>query len=207
MPRWIVLTALLAGCGNERVVEVFADTYEFMPLDGTRSWSYAKCWPDSDLCADDEARLSVSMADTDWAGRAVLLYEGVGEQSSFRVSWVSDESSGVSIEGWSAEGGRRVQLATPCVLLSEPAAIGKTVVSMTAEGRCRSTVVGFVIRENHWSNSPWEMVHVVLDGPDSLPLNGDLFFASSYGMAAFQPAADDALPWVLDGATYQGGRP
>jgi len=200
----IVLLVLLSGCGKDRVVEIVPDTYEFMPLDGTRSWSYAKCWPDADSCAEDEARLSVSMADTDGRGRATLLYENSDGASSFQVSWVSDQSSGVSIEGWSADGGSQVELATPCVILSEPAEIGKTVVSMTTEGRCRSTVVGFVERENRWSNSPWEMVHVILEGPDSLPLDGELFLASSYGMAGFQPS-DEPSPWVLDGAAYQAG--
>lgn len=195
---------LLTACGGGAATYVGHDTYQYFPLDGERTWTYAM--------DDDTAGYLLSVAKvatSTQAGTDVVTLEYSREDTGdllYSIRWSSDAGGGILIYGYDVQGGESVTFDTPVQFADYRMVGGDTTVTETNGMTFTSTLVGQEDCTNLWTSETWQCLHFNLDDGDGddmsgPPFAGDWWSAASWGASRFQPTGWQA-DWVLTQAYF-----
>jgi hypothetical protein len=190
-----------------------ANMSEFFPFDGdSRTWQFIN--EDETLSFKMNAEVLFEEATGQPGSRVypVVYYSDcpsndpacVDGEEFFRIHWQSTDSDGVSIHGYSVEGGEVIELKPPIQLSDKDGKRGDIIETKTGGTTWTSELVSFEacpVRMNvNWE----ECAHFRLDGDGTYPLQGDWWAIVQYNVVAMQLDGAEGM-WQL--STVECGPP
>lgn len=226
----IALSALtVGGCTEPEYKYAGFRTYDYFPLDGTRTWKYKHAVHDYLLEVDMETEPEV-----EGATRIHTLRYKQDEPSRvlYAIKWSSDSTDGVQIHGYIVEnepaevsedgddtgepsGGDDtastavdtitdgwVDFDPPLQLTEYQMAPGDVLKSSAGGDDYTSTFEETESCPNDWRDD-WECLRLVIESSssDPAPFVGTWHWATEYGTSLFEPVGE-AAPWTLVEATW-----
>ena len=199
-----LLLPILAGCSGGTTSYAGYAVYDYFPLDGERTWTYAQEQEDILWRLEVEKDPQTSLVDTTEV--VTLEYSEADGDLLYSVRWSSDANDGVLIHGWSDEVAGTTTDYDPPVIFGEYRMVsGESVVTDTVDGTFTSTFEAVEECPNYWV-SDWQCLKMVLDDGDGddaagVPFAGTWWIAPRYAASRFTPTGYDE-PWVLADASW-----
>ena len=202
---------LLAACGGSTTSYSGHSTYEYLPLDGERSWSY--------VSADEaeERRLEVEKVESsreDGIEVVVLEYSWFDPAETLAsISWSSDAIKGIQIHGYGLSGDVGTDFETPVQVAEYKMLPGEELTTATDGLEFLSIFHGVEDCPNEWirdDQDAWECLHFTVSeagGGSGIPFIGEWWVANTWGASRFiaeEGPFSNANAWVLSGAEWTG---
>ncbi|RME21333.1 MAG: hypothetical protein D6798_18405 [Deltaproteobacteria bacterium] len=202
----LLALALVACNGGGSTTYTGHNTYEYMPLDGERNWTYTA---DTDAGTPNvDYNLFVEKVDTEVAGtteKVTLEYrnDNTGDLL-YSIVWSADAADGILVHGFDVQGGDSVTFDTPISFAKYKMIVGDEVESSSNGITVVSTLSGLEDCPNYWTTQVWECLHFsVDDGGAGTPFAGEWWLAGSWGASRFR-TTDVDQDWVLASGYWSG---
>ena len=213
-----MITLVLLACTPSTTTYKGINIYNYMPLDGQRSWSYTNEESvSSDDTGSDNSRgidvVKISEEQVDMTKLVTLEYKdnNQGEEGEplFRITWSSDSMDGILIHGYELIGEEATVVDPPIQVTVSQGYPDTSIETSTNVGDFTSTFVGIESCPNQWvseNDDPWECAHFTIEGPDSAPFIGDWWSANTWAVSIFNLSSgplSSETNWVLTDTNWE----
>ena len=213
-----MITLVLLACTPSTTTYKGINIYNYMPLDGQRSWSYsnAEAAESEDTAANGSWTIDVEKISEEQVDMTKLNtleykenYQGEEGASLFKITWSSDSMDGIVIHGYEISGEEAVLIDPPLQVTVPQGYPDNSIETSTNVGDFTTTFQGIESCPNRWvseDDDPWECAHLTIEGPDSAPFIGDWWTANTWAVSIFNlssgPLSSDQN-WVLTNTDWE----
>lgn len=201
-----MLLITLFACGGPSTSYTGHNTYEYVALDGTRTWKYTNESMGFDMVVE-----KIDTQKIDNVEIITLEYSKFDPQELLgSIKWSSDSLEGILIHGYETTNGG-MDFEEP-VLIAEYRMVPGEIVTTTTDGvTFTSTFEGVETCPNDWitDGDDWNCLKFTVedDGAAStFPFVGEWWFANTWGASRFvspNGPFGSSSPWVLSQASWQ----
>lgn len=198
--------ALISACNGPMTAYTGHNTYEYMALDGTRSWRYSNDDSEFDLSVEKlnvQEKNGTEIVTLEYA--QFEPYELLGA-----IMWSSDSRDGIMIHGYSIEGETMVEFSNP-ILVAEYRMVPGDFSETESDGTLyTSTFESVESCPNLWVDEDWDCLKFTIESDSetsTAPFIGQWWLANAWGASIFTSdngPFSSARPWVLSQAQWDG---